>query len=161
MVAPARWCSRWFSPNLTITRFPLDWERHTSRPCPWRGVAGVVGRRCPDGYCLEVLELLSCRGSKRCSCTCYRCSNAWPGEIPNILFERSEFLIDTSQKKSLHACRVHVCTRAIIFVLVCRIMYHIRTYLISARLPRYVHPTLRTTSVTLVVCIEKIKGCRV
>ena len=32
-------------------------------------------------------------------------------------------------------------------------MYHIRTYLISARLPRYVHPTLRT-SVTLVVCIR-------
>ena len=72
-----------------------------------------------------------------------------------MLFERSEFLIDTSQKKSLHACRVPcaVCTRAIILVLVCRIMYHIRTYLISARLPRYVHPTLRT-SVTLVVCIR-------
>ena len=26
---------------------------------------------------------------------------------------------------------------------------------------RFHHPTLRTTSVTLVVCIEKIKGCRV
>ena len=73
-----------------------------------------------------------------------------------ILFERSEFLIDTSQKKSLR-----VCTRVrLLLVLVCRIMYHTRTYLISARLPRYVHPTLRT-SVTLVVCIEKIKGCRV
>ena len=81
-----------------------------------------------------------------------------------ILFERSEFLIDTSQKKSLRVCtcaRVHACTRVrLLLVLVCRIMYHIRTYLISARLPRYVHPTLRT-SVTLVVCIEKIKGCRV
>ena len=52
----------------------------------------------------------------------------------DYLFERSEFLIDTSQKKSLRGCRVHVCTRAIILVLVCRIMYHIRTYLISARL---------------------------
>ena len=72
------------------------------------------------------------------------------------LFERSEFLIDTSQKKSLHVCCVHVCTRAIILVLVCRIMYHIRTYLISARLPRYVHPTLRT-SVTLVVCIKTVR----
>ena len=70
-----------------------------------------------------------------------------------FLFERSEFLIDTSQKKSLRVCRVHVCTLAIILVLVCRIMYHIRTYLISARLPRYVHPTLRT-SVTLVLCIR-------
>ena len=40
------------------------------------------------------------------------------------LFERSEFLIDTSQKKSLP--RVHVCTCAIILVLVCGIMYHIQ-----------------------------------
>ena len=41
----------------------------------------------------------------------------------------------------MHACRVHVCTRAIILVLVCRIMYHIRTYLSSApkiRICRYV-----------------------
>ena len=52
-----------------------------------------------------------------------------------FLFERSEFLIDTSQKKSLHAC-----TRVrLLLVLVCGIMYHIRTYLISARLPRYVY----------------------
>ena len=49
---------------------------------------------------------------------------------------------------------MHACTRVrLLLVLVCGIMYHIRTYLISARLPRYVHPTLRT-SVTLVVCIR-------
>ena len=43
----------------------------------------------------------------------------------------------------VHVCtcaRVHVCTRVrIILVLVCGIMYHIRTYLVSARLPRYVY----------------------
>ena len=54
-----------------------------------------------------------------------------------MLFERSEFLIDTSQKKSMRVCtcaRVHVCTRVrLILVLVCGIMYHIRTYLVSAR----------------------------
>ena len=44
-------------------------------------------------------------------------------------------------KKKVCACaRVHVCTRVrIILVLVCGIMYHIRTYLVSARLPRYVY----------------------
>ena len=61
-----------------------------------------------------------------------------------ILFERSELLIDTSQKKSARVpvCRVHVCTCAIILVLVCGIMYRIRTYryqLVISRLPRYVY----------------------
>ena len=32
-----------------------------------------------------------------------------------LSFERSEFLIDTSQKKSLRVCRVHACTRARVF----------------------------------------------
>ena len=35
-----------------------------------------------------------------------------------LLFERSEFLIDTSQKKSLHACtraRVHACSTSLGF----------------------------------------------
>ena len=39
-------------------------------------------------------------------------------------------------------CRVHVCTCAIILVLVCGIMYRIRTYryqLVISRLPRYVY----------------------
>ena len=43
------------------------------------------------------------------------------GFIPHSLFERSEFLIDTSQKKSLRVCtcaRVPVCTCQIILVLV-------------------------------------------
>ena len=41
-------------------------------------------------------------------------------------------------KKKVCACaRVHACTRVrLLLVLVCRIMYHIRTYLISARLPK-------------------------
>ena len=41
-------------------------------------------------------------------------------------------------KKKVCACaRVHACTRVrLLLVLVCGIMYHIRTYLISARLPR-------------------------
>ena len=54
-----------------------------------------------------------------------------------LLFERSEFLIDTSQKKSLRVCtcaRVSLCPCVrLILVLVCGIMYHIRTYLVSAR----------------------------
>ena len=36
-----------------------------------------------------------------------------------FLFERSEFLIDASQKKSLRVCRVHACTRVrLVLVLV-------------------------------------------
>ena len=44
-------------------------------------------------------------------------------------------------KKKVCACaRVHACTRVrLLLVLVCGIMYHIRTYLISARPPRYVY----------------------
>ena len=45
------------------------------------------------------------------------------------LFERSEFLIDTSQKKirpRVPVCLVHVCTCAIKLVLVCGIMYRIQ-----------------------------------
>ena len=49
-----------------------------------------------------------------------------------FLFERSEFLIATSKKKK--TVRLPVCTRVrLILVLVCGIMYHIRTYLVSAR----------------------------
>ena len=51
-----------------------------------------------------------------------------------VLFERSEFLIDASQKKIRPSARVPVCTRVrLILVLVCGIMYHIRMYLVSAR----------------------------
>ena len=64
------------------------------------------------------------------------CSQSYlAGFFSLFLFERSEFLIDTSQKKSLR-----VCTRVrLLLVLVCGIMYHIRTYLVSARLPKYVY----------------------
>ena len=62
--------------------------------------------------------------------------------IPGIYFERSEFLIDTSPKKSLRVCtRARVPCVRLLLVLVCRIMYHIRTYLSSApkiRICRYV-----------------------
>ena len=63
-------------------------------------------------------------------------SSPVPGAIllpQRMLFERSEFLIDTSQKKSLRVCPCAACTCQIILVLVCGIMYHIRTYLVSAR----------------------------
>ena len=74
-------------------------------------------------------------------------------KLSQKLFERSEFLIDTSQKKSLRVCtraRVHACTRVrLLLVLVCGIMYRIRTYLISARLPRYVYVAVSYTHLTL------------
>ena len=50
-----------------------------------------------------------------------------------FLFERSEFPIDTCQKKSPRVCPCAACTCQIILVLVCGITYHIRTYLVSAR----------------------------
>ena len=45
-----------------------------------------------------------------------------------LLFERSEFLIDTSQKKSLHACtraRVHACTRVRLLLVLVLSLIHI------------------------------------
>ena len=74
---------------------------------------------------------------------CIMCHLRIPFVLLVLFFERSEFLIDTSQNKSLRVCtraRVHACTRVrLILVVVCGIMYHIRTYLVSARLPRYVY----------------------
>ena len=72
----------------------------------------------------------------------YQLSLVLATAIVSFLFERSEFLIDTSQKKSLRVCtRARVPCVRLLLVLVCRIMYHIRTYLSSApkiRICRYV-----------------------
>ena len=102
-----------------------------------------------------------------------------------ILFERSEFLIDTSPKKSLHACtraRVHACSTSLGLSVwyyvpytyvshissapyVPRVCCVIPSYIVSAHLvpycllvrqqQRFHHPTLRTSTDFLVGCIEQ------
>ena len=46
---------------------------------------------------------------------CHKIHFMFPFTIIHFLFERSEFLIDTSQKKSLRVCTRAVCTRARVF----------------------------------------------
>ena len=56
-------------------------------------------------------------------------------KIPQLIRAKrvSNWYIPNKKSARVPACRVHVCTCAIILVLVCGIMYHIRTYLVSAR----------------------------
>ena len=96
--------------------------------------------RQPQRWCCRASVFLSFPSALGCilfMLYCFGCHISGGGTTHLLLFIRakrvSNWYIPKKKSARVPACRVHVCTCAIILVLVCGIMYHIRTYLVSAR----------------------------